>query len=478
MAPFLAADHSSRRGVIGNTTEDWEYNEHGELASQATVFGGTSVVSFVYDEAGAERDGLGRIGQKTETIAESTRVLEYQYDAQRRLTHAVVNGVLDEQFTYDLNGNRLSAFSPESGTVNATYDNQDRLLSHGEWTFTYTGNGELETKTHGTTGEQWSYEYDALGNLLTVMRPNGTVIEYLVDGFGRRVGKKVGGTLVSRWLYRDALKPVAELDGAGNVVARFVYGSRLNVPDYVRRGAVTYRVISDQLGSPRYVVNVNDAGDVPYRADYSAFGEVTGTGLSWMPFGFAGGIYDADTGLVRFGARDYDPRLGRWLTKDPSGFTEGLNFYVYAVNDPISYVDANGRWLVPAIALGGTLAFAGWILEELTDARAGAEFETEQRWPGDFTARPPGGPADSFRHCVGSCLASNKIGSPLSLLTLDSREYYSEYIDGHPPDQCSADLNNNALGRVLAESGAGTPDECARRCMGAVELGIAITTRP
>jgi len=48
-------------------------------------------------------------------------------------------------------------------------------------------------------------------------------------------------------------------------------------------------VISDHLGSPRYVVNVSNASDVPFTANYTSFGEATGTGLEWMPFGFAGG---------------------------------------------------------------------------------------------------------------------------------------------------------------------------------------------
>lgn len=352
--------------ALGSITENWNYNDYGELASQTAIAGGNAIVSFVYDAPDSERDRLGRIVRKTETIGGTTRVFDYEYDLQRRLTHAYVDGHLAEQFTYDANGNRLSASSSGFLTLDATYDDQDRLLTHGSWTFTYTPNGELQSKTLATTGEQWSYEYDTLGNLLTVVRPNGTIIEYLVDGLGRRVGKIVNGTLVNQWLYRDALKPVAELDANGNVVAQFVYGSRLNVPDYIRRGAATYRVISDQLGSPRYVVNVNDAGDLPYRADYSAFGEVTGTGLTWMPFGFAGGLYDPDTGLVRFGARDYDPSLGRWITKDPIAWSGGqLNFYAYSANDPTNVVDPSGTvvWVLPvagALVGGGAAVWANW----------------------------------------------------------------------------------------------------------------------
>ena len=61
--------------------------------------------------------------------------------------------------------------------------------------------------------------------------------------------------LVQGFLYQDQLKPVAELDGAGNVVSRFVYATRVNVPDYMVKGGVTYRIITDHLGSPRLVVD-------------------------------------------------------------------------------------------------------------------------------------------------------------------------------------------------------------------------------
>ena len=56
-----------------------------------------------------------------------------------------------------------------------------------------------------------------------------------------------------------------------------------------------------------------------------------------------GGIYDPDTGLVRFGARDYDPEVGRWTTKDPILFEGGdTNIYVYVGNDPVNAIDPEG----------------------------------------------------------------------------------------------------------------------------------------
>jgi RHS repeat-associated protein len=178
---------------------------------------------------------------------------------------------------------------------------------------------------------------------VSVGLPNGDLVEYLVDGKGRRVGKKHNGVLLKQWIYRNLLKPVAELDGAGNLVAEFVYGSKANVPDYVLRGGTVYRIVSDQLGTPRRAVNAANSGDVPFSANYTSFGEASGTGLDWMPFGFAGGMHDMTTGLVRFGVRDYDPRFGRWTSSDPIRFTSRqANLYVYVGNDPINRIDIYG----------------------------------------------------------------------------------------------------------------------------------------
>jgi RHS repeat-associated protein len=99
---------------------------------------------------------------------------------------------------------------------------------------------------------------------------------------------------------------------------------------YAQRGA------HDDLGSPRLVVNTS-TGATAERIDYDEFGNVTlDTSPGLTPFGFAGGLYDKDSGLVRFGARDYDPSVGRWTSKDPVGFDGGsTNLYGYVLNDPI-----------------------------------------------------------------------------------------------------------------------------------------------
>jgi RHS repeat-associated protein len=93
-------------------------------------------------------------------------------------------------------------------------------------------------------------------------------------------------------------------------------------------------------------------------------------GASLQPFGFAGGLWDRDTGLVRFGARDYDPQVGRWISKDPSRFHGGdTNLYVYAGNDPVDKVDLSG--LLGFYVQGGGFVGAGPIAAAGVEANLG-----------------------------------------------------------------------------------------------------------
>jgi len=70
---------------------------------------------------------------------------------------------------------------------------------------------------------------------------------------------------------------------------------------------------------------------------------ISDTNPGFQPFGFAGGLYDSDTGLTRFGARDYDPETGSWTIKDPIRFDGGdTNLYGYVLNDPVNLYDPLG----------------------------------------------------------------------------------------------------------------------------------------
>jgi RHS repeat-associated protein len=246
-----------------------------------------------------------------------------------------------ESYSYDLNGNRTSSLNA-AGVFAATFDAQDRILTYGNLSFGYTPNGELASKMDTATNETTQYTYDALGNLRSVVLPDGTLIEYLVDGYGRRIGKKVNGTLVKQWLWGGQLQPLAELDGAGNLVTRFVYAGGSNAPAIMETSGTTYRLMTNHLGSVREVVDAS-SGNVAQEILYDTWGRVLfDSNPGFQPFGFAGGMYEPETRLVRFGARDYDAEIGRWTSRDPIGLSGGLNISAYAADDPTNYVDITG----------------------------------------------------------------------------------------------------------------------------------------
>ncbi|MEW4366563.1 RHS repeat-associated core domain-containing protein [Aliikangiella maris] len=332
--------------TLGKLTTDREYTTFGELWTNSASYDSNSLYDVTYTH-----DKLGRITNKSEIILGVTTNIEYQYDNAGRLDKVIQGGETID-YDYDDNGNRTFKKVDNVIVESGSYDEQDRLTGYAGYTYQYSKNGELESKTHTDTSKTTSYQYDVLGNLMQVVIPgdsSNTTIDYIIDASDRRIGKKVNGTLVQGYLYADQLNPIAELDSNNNVISRFVYGSKINVPDYFIKGTKTYRIISNHLGSPLLVVDIAN-GDVVQQMDYDEFGNVTlDTNPGFQPFGFAGGIYDRDTGLTRFGARDYDPQAGRWTSKDPIRFAGGdSNIYGYVFSDPINLIDPNGLCSCPS----------------------------------------------------------------------------------------------------------------------------------
>ena len=155
--------------------------------------------------------------------------------------------------------------------------------------------------------------------------------------------------------------------------------THVNVPDYLVNGGVTYRIVSDHLSSPRLVVNTTD-GTIIQRMDYDEFGRVIlDTNPGFQPFGFAGGLYDRDTKLVRFGARDYDAEAARWMAKDPIRFAAGdPNFYGYVFGDPINGKDPSGYDL-----------FGGYGNENVSNPKPAPEWHTCRNKHNVCPKRPP-----------------------------------------------------------------------------------------
>jgi RHS repeat-associated protein len=136
----------------------------------------------------------------------------------------------------------------------------------------------------------------------------------------------------------------------------------------------TYYYLFDELGS---IVGLTDSsGSLVNTYQYDPYGNLTSsTGKVANPWRYAGGYYDANTGLYKFGIRYYDPSTGRWTQRDPVGGSlqelTKANPYVYAGNDPVNMVDTGGNmpcWLAwtAYIIAGASLIIGAFTVEVMT----------------------------------------------------------------------------------------------------------------
>ncbi len=295
------------QATAGVVVDTWTYDPYGDVATSTATIAGLPIFETAY-----LRDDLGRINEQTETTASGTRVIFYEYDELDRLRTVYEDGLLIEAYDFDLNGNRVASLN-DDGDHDATYDARDRLLSQGSATFTWAPTGELQTKTE--SGATTTYSYDALGNLKAVELPDGSLVEYKVDAQGRRVQRLLDGVSERGWIWRSALQPAAQLSSGGAVTQRYVYHG--TSPALIVTPGASYRLIKDHLGSVRRVVDTA-TGEVVQTLDYDAWGRVlVDSNPGFQPFGYAGGLYDADTGLVRFRARTTTQRPARGSPPSP-----------------------------------------------------------------------------------------------------------------------------------------------------------------
>ncbi|MCZ7686846.1 MAG: hypothetical protein M5U28_52120 [Sandaracinaceae bacterium] len=280
---------------------DERLNRYGELDYVQLCHGICFSSQTKYTYSVTNRDVAGREVAHTDTVygeaggglfgPSTSGTFTYYYTGTRlwKVTRTVSSSfgsttTTVAEYTYDANGNRLTATysgywadaSRPNVATPATYDAQDRLITYGGCSYTYNAAGQLATRTCGAGTD--TFEYDLLGNLLSVDLANGNVVEYDVDALGRRIRRRLldGAAVLEeqRWLYLDGLNPVAELDETNTLRRAFVYGTRANVPDYVidvGTGA-RYRIAADPRGTVRAVID--ESGAIVQRMRYDAFGFV------------------------------------------------------------------------------------------------------------------------------------------------------------------------------------------------------------
>jgi RHS repeat-associated protein len=219
------------------------------------------------------------------------------------------------------------------------YNSSNELTSTPSASYTYDANGDVtaETNTNGTTQFGWDFE-----NRLTqavVPGTNGGTTTFKYDPFGRRI-QKSGPLGMTNYLY-DGVSDIEEVDGAGNILARYTEGRTIDEPLSELRSGSAIFYEQDGLGS---VASLSSgAGALAGTYTYDSFGNLTAsTGSLTNPFRFTGRELDQETGIYQYRARYFDPTDGRFISEDPFGFAAGMNFFTYVHNSPVVLDDPMG----------------------------------------------------------------------------------------------------------------------------------------
>ena len=174
-----------------------------------------------------------------------------------------------------------------------------------------------------------TYTYDAF-NRLSTYTADGVTASYTYDGDNLRQSKTVNGSTVNHLL--DGANVVADIYPDSTNI--YVYG---NGVELFKTGGQTSRYTKSYRGD----VTAVTTGDTKTEYFYDAFGnKQTDTDTSTNPFEYCGEYFDDETGLIYLRNRYYDPTIGRFITEDPA--RDGENWYVYAGNNPVNFVDADG----------------------------------------------------------------------------------------------------------------------------------------
>jgi len=340
------------------------YNEIGQLKSKA-LHNGLQSTSFAYNERGwlkkstspqfsfqlNYQDGTtaqynGNISNElwgTGTTLGST--FTYNYDRLNRLSSGIAPG-MSETLTYDLMGN-ISTLNRDGVTRNYAYSG-NRLTSTsgapGTGTYLYDGNGNATYD--GRIGKAITYNVLNLPSTVTAAG-----LSYVYDAAGNKLRTTVGSAVTN---YVDGI----QYSGGAIQLIQTEEG-------IARRNGTSYSYeydLKDHLGNVRYTLYRNPSTGLADRLqsdDYYAFGlRKSGSPVSLNnKYLYNGKELQDSIGQYDYGARFYDPVIGRWNVVDPSAEkSRRWSPYNYAINNPIRFVDPDGKEI---INIEGGVRFTG-----------------------------------------------------------------------------------------------------------------------
>jgi RHS repeat-associated protein len=308
-----------------------EYDHDGQL----TALDSAGLKSYSYDDALR----ITGITDATDPILSQT----YGYDLLDRLTSATGTS-LNQSWTYDANGNRLTQGGNQASTYTVSATNNRISSISGALTRSYSHDAAGNTTGDGTA----TFTYNDAGRMISASK-GGVTTTYAINALGQRVRKTTAGNS-TYFVYDENGKLVGEYDTAGNPIEETVWFDDVPVAVLIPAGAGVslFYIHADHLNTPRRISRPSD-NVIVWRWDGDPFGTTAAdedpdgdTNLFVYNLRFPGQYLDAETALHYNYFRDYDPYTGRYVESDPIGLLGGVNTYAYAEGDPIGRSDALG----------------------------------------------------------------------------------------------------------------------------------------
>ncbi len=360
---FDAVGNLIQANYPNNTQAVYTFDSLNRLISLSNKSGTTiiSFYSYIYNAA----------GMRTRTTLSNGDYILYTYDKVNCLTSEQKYNkskklLYDISYTYDVCGNRLTedidvrdaSFRvydfPLKSSLAYTYNAANQLtnlkvyvVSKGKTTvvkntsYSYDSNGNLIQQNINQAITDYTYDFE--NRLISALGPSVNA-NYNYDADGKRIRQTESG-LVTKFLY-DGGDVILERDDSNQKRASYTRGLNYAggiggiISSYSASGASS-QYLYDGSGS---VTSITDSsGQASQTYTYDAFGNILQQGgAGTNPYQFQTKHTSPTTGLVYFGARYYNPLIGRFITQDPSGMVDGPNLYLYVNNNPVNLIDPWG----------------------------------------------------------------------------------------------------------------------------------------
>ncbi|OCL26008.1 hypothetical protein U472_08250 [Orenia metallireducens] len=395
---YYSSDNSSYTKL---NPDSWEYQQ--DYKGDITIIIPDRItakylkIHSKYDDRNIDFDPVNK--------GEFTNILKNYIKVYRRETEATL------VYDYDDVGNRLSK-KLIAGTVEETnyfyYEGTNRLMSNGEYAYVYDEAGNLIkkgnnysiedgevtfTETSGEKIEYWEYEYNLQNRLSKVYKNEELIAEFTYDGDNKRI--KIiehthdGSVKETNFVHSASGKVIFE-DESGDYTS---YIFALNKQYAKVNGIVgvsteiTY-FHQDNLGSTRVMTDAS--GKVVMNQDYLPFGgdltrpnQIEIQNDSGESYKYTGQKQVVSTGLYYYGARYYDPSIGRFITEDSYrgelDNPQSQNVYIYVTQNPLKYVDPTGNTGILAQFITSVGPFATPQSKEAHDEAANALWRGAQK---------------------------------------------------------------------------------------------------